>query len=103
MDLKSGYPYWVVKNGLMHAFPQLDADVIFDVAVVGTGNLVRRDACWGNTSASTVLLQHGIDTHATDPARHCEQASALLACQSCLDVTREINPTSLCLAGINES
>ncbi len=23
MDLKSGYPFWAVKNGLMYAFPQL--------------------------------------------------------------------------------
>ena len=84
MDLKSGYPYWVVKNGLMHAFPQLDADVIFDVAVVGIRILDRCDACWGNISASTALLQHEIDTHATDPARRCEQASALLACRSIL-------------------
>jgi hypothetical protein len=31
MDLKSGYPYWAVKNGLMHAFPQLEADLACDV------------------------------------------------------------------------
>jgi hypothetical protein len=37
MDLKSGYPYWAVKNGLMYAFPQLDADLSCDVAVVGAG------------------------------------------------------------------
>ena len=37
MDLKSGYPYWAVKNGLMHAFPQLDADLACDVVVVGGG------------------------------------------------------------------
>jgi len=37
VDLKSGYPYWAVKNGLMYAFPQLDADLRCDVAVVGAG------------------------------------------------------------------
>ena len=37
MDLKSGYPYWAVKNGLTYAFPQLDADLSCDVAVVGAG------------------------------------------------------------------
>lgn len=31
MDLKSGYPYWAVKNGLMYAFPQLDAELSCDV------------------------------------------------------------------------
>jgi phosphatidylserine/phosphatidylglycerophosphate/cardiolipin synthase-like enzyme len=34
MDLKSGYPYWAVKNGLMYAFKRLDADLSCDVAVL---------------------------------------------------------------------
>ena len=37
MDLKSGYPWWAVKNGLMHAFPPLERDLRCDVAVVGGG------------------------------------------------------------------
>ncbi|MGR4069488.1 hypothetical protein [Billgrantia sp. C5P2] len=37
MNLKSGYPFWAVKNGLMHAFPQLDAELSRDVAVAGAG------------------------------------------------------------------
>ena len=37
MDLKSGYPVRAVKNRLIHAFPQLDADVKCEVVVVGTG------------------------------------------------------------------
>ncbi|MFQ3786174.1 NAD(P)/FAD-dependent oxidoreductase [Halomonas sp. A29] len=102
MDLKSGYPFWAVKNGLMYAFPQLDADLICDVAVVGagiTGALIadelarhghdvvvldQRDVCWGSTSASTALLQYEIDTHAIDLARRFDQTSALLAYQSSL-------------------
>ncbi len=102
MDLKSGYPYWAVKNGLMYAFPQLDADLDCDVVVVGagiTGALIadelaghghevvvldRRDVGWGSTSASTALLQYEIDTHATDLAARYDEASALLAYRSCL-------------------
>lgn len=108
MDLKSGYPYWAVKNGLMYAFPQLDADLSCDVVVVGagiTGALIadelaghghdvvvvdKRDVCWGSTSASTALLQYEIDTHATDLARRYDQASALLAYQSCLSAISEV-------------
>ena len=108
VDLKSGYPFWAVKNGLMYAFPQLDADLSCDVAVVGagiTGALIadelaghghdvvvldRRDVCWGSTSASTALLQYEIDTHATDLARRYDQATALLAYQSCLRAITEI-------------
>jgi len=37
MDLKSGYPYWAVKNGLLYAFPQLDTDLSCDVVVIGAG------------------------------------------------------------------
>ena len=70
MDLKSGYPYWAVKNGLMHPFPRLEGDLQCDVAVVGggiTGALIadelhrhghdvvvveQRDVGWGSTAAS---------------------------------------------------
>ncbi|RDB42946.1 FAD-binding oxidoreductase [Halomonas sp. DQ26W] len=108
MDLKSGYPYWAVKNGLMYAFPQVHADLNCDVAVVGagiTGALIadelaahghdvvvldQRDVCWGSTSASTALLQYEIDTHAIDLARRYDQASALLAYQSSLSAISEI-------------
>jgi hypothetical protein len=34
-DLKSAYPYWAAKNGLMYAFPKLDADLRCDVVVLG--------------------------------------------------------------------
>ncbi len=37
MDLKSGYPFWAVKNGLMHAFPPLAQDLAVDVAIIGGG------------------------------------------------------------------
>ena len=84
MDLKSGYPYWAVKNGLMATFPALQRDVRCDVAIIGagiTGALIARelrrhgyDACivehrdmaWGSTAASTALLQYEIDTHLTE-------------------------------------
>ena len=87
MDLKSGYPFWAVKNGLMHAFPPLQADLRCDVAIIGggiTGALIadelaahghdvavvdQRDIGWGSTSASTALLQYEIDTHMVDLAK----------------------------------
>ena len=37
MDLKSGYPWWAVRNGLIHAFPPLQQDLRCDVLVVGGG------------------------------------------------------------------
>ncbi|CAN5669334.1 FAD-dependent oxidoreductase [soil metagenome] len=101
MDLKSGYPFWAVKNGLMHAFPRLEADRLCDVAVLGggiTGALIadelakhghdvvvveQRDVGWGSTAASTALLQYEIDTHMVDLAKQHGQADAVLAYQAC--------------------
>jgi hypothetical protein len=80
MDLKSGRPFWPIKNGpLGHYFP-LDPDVDCEVAIVGagiTGALVayylikegvhtvivdRREVGTGSTSATTGLLQYEVDT-----------------------------------------
>jgi hypothetical protein len=41
--LKSGYPFWAVKNGLMYAFPRLDADLSCDVVVGAQASPARRD------------------------------------------------------------
>src|SRR5690606_21133255 len=103
MDLKSGYPFWAVKNGLMHAFQPLRADARCDVAIIGGGIsgaliaaelaeaghdvivLQQRDIGWGSTSASTALLQFEIDTHLTELAEKLGEAYALLAYRSCVD------------------
>lgn len=103
MDLKSGYPFWAVRNGLMHAFPPLQADLACDVAVLGggiTGALVadelaahghavcvldERDIGWGSTAASTALLQYEIDTHLVDLARDYGEDQAVLAYRACLE------------------
>lgn len=103
MDLKSGYPYWAVKNGLMQAFPPLRSDLRCDVAVIGggiTGALIadelashghevvlveQRDIGWGSTAASTALLQYEIDTHLIDLAKRYGEADAVLAYGACAD------------------
>jgi glycine/D-amino acid oxidase-like deaminating enzyme len=103
MDLKSGYPWWAIRNGLMHAFPPLQQDLRCDVAVLGggiTGALIadelskhghdvvvieQRDVAWGSTAASTALLQYEIDTHMVDLAKQYGEADALLAYRACLD------------------
>ena len=103
MDLKSGYPYWAVKNGLMHAFPPLLEDRRCDIAVIGagiTGALIadefaqhghsvividQRDVAWGSTAASTAMLQYEIDTHLTDLAKRYDETTAVLAYNACAD------------------
>ncbi|HYE79047.1 MAG TPA: FAD-dependent oxidoreductase, partial [bacterium] len=37
MQLTSGTPYWLTRNGLPPAFPTLREDLICDVAVIGGG------------------------------------------------------------------
>ena len=84
MDLRSRHPFWLLKNGLMQAYPALDRDVETEVVVLGagiTGALVayllakkgvrvvvvdKRDSGWGSTAASTGLLQYEIDTNLVD-------------------------------------
>lgn len=101
MDLKSGYPYWAVKNGLMHPFPPLQEDLRCEVAIIGggiTGALIadelaghghdvavieQRDVGWGSSSASTALLQYEIDTHMIDLAKRYGEDDAVLAYRQC--------------------
>ena len=103
MDLKSGYPWWAIRNGLLQAFPRLATDLRCDVAVLGggiTGALIadelaahghevvvleQRDIGWGSTAASTALLQYEIDTPMVDLAEQYGEADALLAYRACAE------------------
>ena len=80
MDLRSGHPFWLLKNGILADYPSLKHDESCEVAVIGggiTGALVvyhltqegvetvlvdTRDIDAGSTAASTALLQYEIDT-----------------------------------------
>ncbi|MFG6666134.1 NAD(P)/FAD-dependent oxidoreductase [Halomonas sp. HNIBRBA4712] len=108
MDLKSGYPFWAVKNGLFLTFPRLEHDHRCDVAVIGggiTGALIadelaghghhvvvleRRDIGWGSSAASTALLQYEIDTHMVELAKRFDERRAVMAYQGCADAIIEL-------------
>lgn len=80
MNLKGGYPFWLIKDGLPHTYPKLDKSIDTDVIIMGagiSGALVRyylaeagikcvtvdsRTIGLGSTCASTSLLQYEIDT-----------------------------------------
>jgi len=119
MDLKSGSPFWVVKNGLLHAYPRLKTDIQCDVVVVGAGitgalisdHLVRagmnvcviesREAGWGSTSASTALLQYEIDTELQDLVERYGEADAVLAYKSCERAIGSLHKIAKSLRGID--
>lgn len=118
MGLKSGSPFWIVKNGLLHAYPRLQQSIQCDVLIVGagiTGALIAdhmtragmnvclidsREAGWGSTSASTALLQYEIDTELQDLAKRYGEADAVLAYKSCEQAIFSLQKLAKTLGGI---
>jgi glycine/D-amino acid oxidase-like deaminating enzyme len=108
MDVKSGTPYWTLKNGLLRHFQRLVAHARCDVAVIGAGitgalvadELARRghdvivlDTCeagWGSTAASTALVQGELDTDLIDLAKMHGHESAVQAYRACADAVAAI-------------
>lgn len=80
MDLRSHYPFWLLKHGIVKTYPSLNDSIHTEVAVMGagiTGAIVGYHLCragfqvtivdkrhvgQGSTAASTCLLQYEIDT-----------------------------------------
>lgn len=108
MDLKSGYPFWPVNDGLIATYPHLASDITCDVAILGggiTGALVahylidagidavvldRRDIGWGSTAASTALLQYEIDVSLRDLSEMYGAEFASRAYLACLEAIRTL-------------
>jgi glycine/D-amino acid oxidase-like deaminating enzyme len=79
MRLRSQETYWLLKNGIINAYPSLRENIVCDVLIIGggiTGSLMayqlaqegmdvvlidKRDISLGSTSATTALLQYEID------------------------------------------
>lgn len=117
MDLRSGHPYWLVKNGLLANYPALVENESCDVAVVGAGVtgallahslaeagldcvvLDARDAASGSTAASTALLQYEIDTELHELAGRVGEASAVRAYQLGLEAIDRIEALALPMPG----
>jgi glycine/D-amino acid oxidase-like deaminating enzyme len=101
MDLVSPQPFWLLKNGLLSAYPSLKDDVRCDVVVLGGGIsgafaaesltragldvvvLDKRDVGAGSTCASTALLSYEIDTHLTDLTQRIGRRDAERAYRVC--------------------
>jgi glycine/D-amino acid oxidase-like deaminating enzyme len=101
MDLTSGAPFWIIKNGLLATYPRLKGDRRCDVAVIGggiTGALVAhrfahagipvilvegREIGYGSTGATTALIQYEIDSHLSDLIDRVGEASAVRSYKLC--------------------
>ncbi len=114
MDLKSGYPYWLIKNGLPYTYPKLTQNIHTDVVIIGGGitgalcayELVNseidcvvvdgRTIGLGSTCASTSLLQYELDKPLYELSgligkQHAERAYIL--CGNAIDALKEISDT----------
>lgn len=84
MDLKSGLPWWLIKDGLMKNFDILQKNIETEIVIIGsgiTGALAAHFLCeagakcivvdkrmssTGSTAASTAQLQYEIDVFLHD-------------------------------------
>ena len=116
MDLTSGAPFWIVRDGLIHAYPLLDADIQCSTVVIGagiTGALVahhlieagvdtvivdKRDVASGSTSASTALIQYEIDVTLCDLADMIGRYNAERAYLVCRDAVDKLGKLALTTA-----
>jgi glycine/D-amino acid oxidase-like deaminating enzyme len=101
MNLRAGYPFWLIKDGLPFTYPKLANDIETDVVIVGagiSGALVRyylvnagidcamidcRTIGLGSTCASTSLLQYEIDVPLSELIPICGKENAERAYQLC--------------------
>lgn len=101
MNLVSGYPFWLIKDGLLFNYPALEDSITTDVLIMGGGisgaltayYLVNagidcviadsRTIGLGSTCASTSLLQYEIDTPLSDLKDKVGEKNAVLSYKLC--------------------
>lgn len=87
MDLRTGLPFWPIKNGLLASYPSLDRDERAEFAIVGSGIsgalaayelsragadvvvLDRHDVGMGSSAATTGLLTYETDASLAELSR----------------------------------
>jgi glycine/D-amino acid oxidase-like deaminating enzyme len=108
MDLKSGYPFLLVKHGLPFDYPKLEQDLKIDVVIIGSGIsgslsayylakagfdcavMDARTVGLGSTCASTSLLQYEFDMPLSELKDQIGIQSAGKAYQICSDAIDRI-------------
>lgn len=108
MDLKNGYPYWLIKNGLPYDYPKLEKDISTDVLIIGGGIsgaltaylltisgidcivVDKRTIGLGSTCASTSLLQYELDIPLVKLAETMGFRAAARAYQLCAEAIEDL-------------
>ena len=112
MDLHSGLPFWLVKNGILENYPQLSSNKNCQVVILGGGItgaiqayylikagikciiIEKRSVGLGSTCASTALLQYQIDTMLIDLIEKVGTKDAIRSYELCaesIDIIEEIS------------
>jgi glycine/D-amino acid oxidase-like deaminating enzyme len=108
MNIRSNEPYWLVKNGILHAYPSLRSDINCDVLIVGggiTGALMahaclkngfdtvlidKREIANGSTSATTSMLQYEIDVPLYRLVQMIGEEGAVASYKACRDSIQQL-------------
>ncbi|HEY9047088.1 MAG TPA: FAD-dependent oxidoreductase [Ohtaekwangia sp.] len=108
MDLRSHYPYWLLKHGIVKTYPSVTESLHADIAIIGsgiTGALVAYQLCkegfyvvmvdkrhvgQGSTAASTCLLQYEIDTPLHKLISKVGERNAVRSYELCLEAIEQI-------------
>jgi glycine/D-amino acid oxidase-like deaminating enzyme len=108
MDLTSGAPFWIIRDGLPAVYPRLTRDRACDVAIIGggiTGALVAhrfaqegihlvllegREIGHGSTAATTALIQYEIDSSLCELTDRVGDANAVRSYELCQEAVRGI-------------
>lgn len=109
MDLSSGYPFPLIRSGLLFNYPKLERSVHTDVAIIGGGisgalmayHLIEagiscvvidgRTIGLGSTAASTSILQYEIDVPLSKLAEMKGKKDASRAYRLCCDSIEKLN------------
>lgn len=112
MDLKSGFPYWLIKNGLLYNYPTLEDSLEAEVVVLGGGISGALSAYYlteagidcvvvdarsiglGSTCASTSLLQYEIDVPLCKLQKMIGYKNAVRSYQLCADAINKLEEIS---------
>jgi glycine/D-amino acid oxidase-like deaminating enzyme len=112
MNLSSGYPYWLINNGLPENYPKLEHSVKTDVVIIGGGisgaltayyltnagvSCILVDARTiglGSTCASTSLLQYELDKPLSELSALIgfkNASHAYIKCSEAIDAIQKIS------------